>query len=296
MLRRMTWEGGRRVEKGPGVRAGAEDKPTLKALRGPRLSQEEINQAKARTPMDKNGTLLCWGALAHLGCQNQACQRSHAGLQGRFSQLDPCVQMQLLRRGGLKGLKIETKETVNDKIKALRTGMAKDKADKVVDGKRAGSDADKGETTRAGGEKVVQFWDVPEEFLSITPAEEDMRQKIQGPDHSWLDNDEAPSRATWQKGGAKPIERGLEWAAARVALDPNATFEELVGEMVTYGVGDMAAEALERATECKAESEKGIAVSEAETSWEPGRPGRGHVRIGGGRWILGLQEKSGYVG
>ena len=151
----MTWEGGRRAEKPQGTHAGGDDKPTLKNLWGPRLSQDEINQAKARAPVDKDGVLLCWGALTHLGCQNQSCQRSHAGLQGRFAQLDPCVQMQLLRRGGLKGSRPESKESVVDKIRTLRNAVAKDKADKIADGKRAGSEANKNDATRAGGEKTV---------------------------------------------------------------------------------------------------------------------------------------------
>ena len=35
------------------------------------------------------------------------------------------------------------------------------------------------------------------------------------------------------------------WAAAKVARNPNAGLEEILAEMATYGLGDLAAEALE---------------------------------------------------
>ena len=86
--------------------------------------------------------------------------------------------MQLLRRGGLKGLKMETKESVSEKIKALRNEVAKDKANKIADGKRAGAEDDKGNATRAGGGKTVQFWDVAEEFEAMEDASEDPRSGL----------------------------------------------------------------------------------------------------------------------
>ena len=105
MVWRMTWEGARRGDKGPGARGEADSEELLGS-----------SPVSGRTQPGENpstcGQKWRVALLTHLGRQNQACQRSHAGLQGRFSQLDPCVQMQLLRRGGLKGLKMETKESV----------------------------------------------------------------------------------------------------------------------------------------------------------------------------------------
>ena len=107
MLWRLTWEGGRgNKPQGPthagGDQTDRKEKPTANNLRGPKLSTEEVNRAKDRAPTDKAGTLLCWGALTHMGCGNQGRQRSHSDLQGRWENLDSCVQMQLLRRGGLR--------------------------------------------------------------------------------------------------------------------------------------------------------------------------------------------------
>ena len=139
------------------------------------------------------------------------------------------------------------------------------------------------------------------------------RQKIQGPDYVWLEEgtaadhvcnedlgQDAPQAAKDLVTKARNLAEGpvlsrlaeasddlYAWAAAWVALDPKTTFEELVGEMATYGIGDMAAETselLECATECKAGAKLGLVVSD--TRWEPGRPGRGHVTIEGDPWTF----------
>ena len=118
-LWRMTWEGGKRDRvhqpaggsqeqwHGDRVSGGAEKS---KGLLGPKLSTEEVNKARDRAPVDENGVLLCWSNLTHQGCTVANCQRSHKTLKGPFEQLDPCVRMQLIRRGGLRRMKQETKE------------------------------------------------------------------------------------------------------------------------------------------------------------------------------------------
>ena len=162
LIWRMTWEGGRSNKQPGHVHAGgseaSDDRPAPKNLWGPKLTNEELNRAKERAPVDKDGLLLCWGALTHSGCTNQGCQRSHQGLQGRFEALDPCVQMQLLRRGGLKRMRAETRESVAEKIKSLRAGVAKDRAEKVTEGRKSsGQETTESQDARAGGVKQVQF-------------------------------------------------------------------------------------------------------------------------------------------
>ena len=331
VLWRLTWEGGRGSKTQGGAHAGGnqssekEDKPNLKSLWGPKLSTEEINRAKERAPVDKDGVLLCWGALTHMGCSNASCQRSHAGLQGRLEGLDPCVQMQFLRRGGLKRMKAETRESATDKIRNLRAGVAKDKAEKVANGRKSGqgepTETADGGATRAGGEKVVRIWDVPEEFEAIdfTQAESDMREKLQGPDPSWLrepvkpvehlvaaDGETAPSEAKALVARAKEMKDGpvlsqlaeasddlYAWAAARVANEPEATLEDILGDMATYGIGELAAEAadiLERVVGKKAGAS--VAVHVGDTTWEPGCPGRAMATIQGTEWtVWGYREE-----
>ena len=160
MLWSLTWEGSTSSKPQGSTHAGGDhtergERPNLKSLWGPKLSTVEVNAAKDRAPVDKDGVLLCWGHLTHMGCANQSCQRSHAALQGKFEALDPCVQMQLFRRDGLRRAKAATRETVTDKIKALRTQVAKDKATKIADGARKSGESVPTEAseTRAGGDK-----------------------------------------------------------------------------------------------------------------------------------------------
>ena len=142
LLWKMTWEGTSKGRPGGAAaggepasgRAGGEDRLSLKSLLGPKLTPEETNRAKDRAPVDKDGKLLCWGYITHLGCSQSNCQRSHEHLRGAFEALDPAVRMQLLRRGGLKRMGQETKETATEKIKELRIAAAKDKDAKVKDG------------------------------------------------------------------------------------------------------------------------------------------------------------------
>ena len=205
-LWRLTWEGGRRDRGHP---AGGEPAGTAsgdggggpkagKTLLGPKLTAEEVNRARDRAPVDKNGTLLCWSFLTHQGCSVANCQRAHEALKGTFEQLDPCVQMQLLKRGGLRRMKAETKDTVEHKVKQLRAGIQADKSEKMSKPKRkAGETSDESkipppnatsdEASKAGGsQREVRFWDVPEEFEAVDyTKQEDVRELLHGPDGSW---------------------------------------------------------------------------------------------------------------
>ena len=325
ILWRLTWEGGRGAKQQNLVHAGGgepekKDKPTQGNLWGPKLTTEEVNKAKERAPTDKDGTLLCWGALTHMGCNTSACQRSHADLQGRWEALDPCVRVQLLRRGGLRRMKMETKDSVTTKVKAIRAEMAKDKADKVADGRKSGQAATQATSegqgeTRAGGDKVVRVWDIPDKFEAVdfTAAEHDMRDKLKGPDVRWLvsrspgekvlleaTGETAPEEAKdfvqrAQNLASGPVLSKLEgasddlyaWAAARVARRPSACFEEVLSEMATYGLGEMVEEAtilLEKALGTKAGSTGTLQVMD--TVWEPGQPGKGVAIVEGQHWTI----------
>ena len=75
------------------------------------------------------------------------------------------------------------------------------------------------------------------------------------------------------------------WAAARVARNPTATLEEILGDRATYGLGDLAEEAsriLETAVGHKAGSSGGIQVSD--TVWTIGKRGSGTATIEGVVW------------
>lgn len=151
------------------------------------------------------------------------------GLRGSFESLDPCVRMQILKRG-LKRMKMETKESVNQKIKDLRTGITKDKAEKTQDGRRraerAGAEADENqgsreETSRAGAheERKVRFWEAPEEFRVDYTKGEDLKNFVNGPDPTWGCDRYEPQRTHPGRGGETAPEeaRKLVQEAQRLA-------------------------------------------------------------------------------
>ena len=330
LLWNLTWQGGARKTVpqpagGATSSGGGGDgdlKPTVKALWGPKLSSEETNRAKERAPLDRNGTLLCWGHLTRIGCDVQGCQRSHENLRGSFESLDPCVQMQLLRRGGLKRMKAETKDSVTIKIKELRATMAKEKSEKIGDGKkrsqRAGTGGETEATTeegRAGGaeDRKVQF-DIPEEFHVDYTEAEDLKELVRGPSEAWADDVYRPANvhegahgasapeeakklvAQAQELASSSVLQSLEgasddlyaWAASRVARQPSVELEELMTEMATYGMGDLAKEATEY-LEGAGDSTKAGEASRLvvrDTMWVANQPGQGAIQLDGKAWRL----------
>ena len=333
ILWKLTWEGGGRRDRGAQHAGGEErEKETSKAaggqkgttLLGPKLTTEEVNRAKDRAPVDKGGTLLCWGALTHQGCNTSGCQRSHDPLRGPFEALDMAVQMQLIRRGGLRRMKLETNETATTKINALRAAVAKDKKDKKEPPKRKAGEQTATEATttssstgtgesRAGGERRVTFQDVPEEFVNVDyTAQEDFKELVQQPVHEWgrphehqgrphpgREGESAPKEAQNLISKAKELAAGpvlgplegasddlYSWAASRVARDPSLTLENLLTEMSSYGVSDLAAEASELLGQLCGDSRAGeqprLVVKD--TLWAEGQPGQGAVELDGQMW------------
>ena len=330
LLWNLTWQGGARKPAsapaggGPASSGGVDPdvKPTSKSLWGPKLTSEETSRAKDRAPLDRNGVLLCWGNLCRIGCDVQGCQRSHANLRGTFEALDPCVQMQLLRRGGLKRMKAETKETVTRKIKELRTQIAKDKNEKVGDGKkkaqRAGSGQEPdqvGEEGKAGGsdetEKQVRF-ELPEAFQVDFTEAEDLNDLVQGPDPRWADDVYKPKYthagedgvsapeearrlvAQAQQLSTSPTLSRLEgasddlyaWAASRVARQPDLDFVNLMTEMATNGMGELAKEATEYLELADTRAGEASRIVVKDTLWVADQPGQGAIQIDGRSWRL----------
>eukprot|EP00435_Cladocopium_sp_Y103_P073900 s35_g45.t1 len=333
LLWNLTWQGNPRRDRvaqpGPTPSAGGVEleKPSLKALWGPKLSNEEVSRAKERAPLDRQGNLLCWGNLCHVGCNVSGCQRSHEPLRGSFESLDPAVQMQFLKRGGLKRMKLETKDSVALKIKEIRSKVEKEKHEKVQDGKRrtagagAESACDAGEGTKGNSaepagskagsaQKNVRFWEPPEEFKVDYTAQEDVQQLVTGPAQTWgetaykpekthsgRNGESAPAAAQSlikeaQKLGNHGVLKELEeasddlyaWAAARVAREPKVEFEELMTEMATYGLGELANEAatfLEESSGVKAGSSR---LNVQPTQWGGDGPGKGVVEVDGLKW------------
>ena len=325
MLWRLTWEGAAKP-RGAGQSAGgndnkADDKLTLKSLLGPKLTTEEVNRAKDRAPVGKDGKLLCWGFLSHLGCNQTNCQRAHEHLRGTFESLDPAVQMQLIRRGGLKRMKPENKDTAVEKIKDLRHHVAQDKNAKVQDGqarRRAGqevrieeipTDGEPAGAKRAEGVtwqapiemREVDYTEQEKEFASLVhgPSEDTFKHVArEGKKHDGRGGQSAPSQVQDLLKKAQSLSQGpvlsklqaasddlYAWASTRVANDPSITLEALLEDMVQFGLGELAAEAakiLEEHGEEKAGSSRRCVVQDTLGSGDG--PGRAMVEIDGKAW------------
>jgi len=329
LLWKLTWEGATK-QRGTNVAAGGTNAQgggdpalSLKSLLEPKMTAEETNRAKDRAPTAADGRLLCWGYLTHLGCAQSNCQRAHENLKGTFESLDPAVRMQLLRRGGLRRMKLESKESATEKIKELRANVARDKAAKVQDGqdrRRAGNDrqgnvvAEKKPEEDSGTAGGVT-WKAPIEMehTDFTPQEADFAQLVAGPDPKVLEHIKITSRPHEGRQGETappeaqrllqeaqrladgPVLSALQdasddlyaWASTRVANEPSVTLVELLGEMNQFGLGELAAEAaqfLEKTNEGKAG--QGRRCNIGATHWEGDGPGRAQVDIDGTCWAM----------
>ena len=171
--------------------------------------------------------------------------------------------------------------------------------------------------TKAGGQlegrpSKVRFWEVPEEFMVDYTKDEDLANLVHGPSTSWSEDVFQPVRQHDGRGGetapqeAKELVRAAQtlaqgpvlgrlegasddlyaWAAARVAREPQLQLEEILQEMATFGLGELAKEAWEFLEQCGDQVKAGekARLEVLETRWEPGKPGKGTLLLDGQRW------------
>ena len=85
------------------------------------------------------------------------------------------------------------------------------------------------------------------------------------------------------------------WTAVRLAREPTSTLEELMGEMATYGLGDVAAEAsevLEKRSQYKAGERGRIEVGTVQWPADDQLPGQGELVVDGQVWtVLDYKEE-----
>ena len=213
-------------------------------------------------------------------------------------------------------------EEVTAKIKELRSLVAKDKSDKIGDGKKKAQRAGTGQDTepaaeegRAGGledaEKHVRF-ELPEAFQVDFTRDEDLKDVVGGPDVEWAqdvykpkythggeDGVSAPEEAKRlvtqaQQLAASPTLTQLEgasddlyaWAASRVARQPDLDLVSLMTEMATYGMGELAKEATEYLELADTKAGEATRITVKDTMWVADQPGQGSVQIDGRTWRL----------
>ena len=89
-------------------------------LLGPALTGKEGARALDHRPKDKkSGKFLCWDHITHRGCKAGTCVHYH-GSAPKWESMDWTVQLQLLRRGGLKNKPNLNNEQVTKQMEHLR--------------------------------------------------------------------------------------------------------------------------------------------------------------------------------
>ena len=226
-------------------------------------------------------------------------------------------------------MRMESKEKVGERIKAIRGAYAADKSAKIKGGARKAGNGEDAQPTaeepdgRAGSRDQRVRFEIPEDLAKVdyTKAETEMRDLVKGPDTSWVEEvphqhrphagrrgDSAPPKATQLVEKALELANGpvlgqlseasddlYSWTAARVARDATLTLEELMGEMATYGLGDVAAEAskiLEQIPQKKAGERGRVEVGTVQWPVDNQMPGQGELVVDGQPWtVLDYKEE-----
>eukprot|EP00435_Cladocopium_sp_Y103_P053696 s1782_g17.t1 len=210
-------------ESRPGSKTGkAESQP--KGLVGPPLTNKEAARALDHRPKEKKGAkYLCWDHLCHRGCSKPAsCPHSH-GTVPKWEQLDWSVQLQMLRRGGLRSQPKLSESQVVEQMESIRKAQQAKTQEMVNEGKKVkkvGGDTPQPEpsTDSKVGECLSNHRPdqdpPPEEFTNIHPTdqEEDMAAPLEGPDHTFFqDHDQGkPTREISAEGmnlGEEAVQR-----------------------------------------------------------------------------------------
>ena len=213
-------EGPEASDSRPGPKAGKI--PDSKGLLGPNLTGKEAARALDHRPKDKKGAkYLCWDNLSHRGCNKpNTCPHSHAnGL--KWEGMDWAVQLQILRRGGLKSGPTLTEGQVTEQMEAIRKAQVAKTKEMVEEGKKvkkvgeSESDRnprgthdqkvgqvpeDKTDQSHQGLEDQTDFslrdgaeQGPPAELTEINPTDQEgeMVELLRGPDFSFYDDADA---------------------------------------------------------------------------------------------------------
>lgn len=166
----------------PGSKLGKADAPP-KGLMGPLLTNKEAARALDHRPKEKKGAkYVCWD---HLRCSRSAsCPHSHATAP-KWEHLDWAVQLQMLRRGGLRSQPRLSENQVAEQIESIRKTQLAKTQEMVNEGKKVKKvgETPPVETDSKVGEYVPTqpSQDLPlEEFTSIHPTDQEDLHKPTG--------------------------------------------------------------------------------------------------------------------
>ncbi|CAE8697726.1 unnamed protein product [Polarella glacialis] len=199
----------------------------MPGLGGPAGAPKEHGRSLDQRPKDSAGKYLCWDAASHAGCP-RAKECTHARKPIGYKTVDWSVQLQLLRRGGVKEDKRLTEAEALAQMASIRQIQEAKAAENVQDGKnikaktqKAGKLTEESDETVSGPAEVrfapgsqelfeaettstVHIEEVfdskvgeaptscqpPLELTSFDPTdlESSLQRLLQGPDCSWYTN------------------------------------------------------------------------------------------------------------
>ena len=198
-------EGPEACDSRPGPKPGKVDTQS-KPFIGPPLTNKEAARALDHRPKEKMGArYLCWDHMCHKGCARPGtCPHAH-GTAPKWESLDWAVQMQLIRRGGLRSKARLTEQQAAEQIEATRKAQVLKTQEMVNKGKKVKkvgeaepsgdqSESKVGEGSRAPARapaSVSPCDEPPEEFTGIHPTdqESEMMDLLEGPVSFFKDQD-----------------------------------------------------------------------------------------------------------
>lgn len=150
-------------------------KPDTPKLNGPPLTGKEGARSLDHRPKKrKTGKYLCWDFMSHRGCKVPSCPHAHVS-PPKWDSLDWSVQLQLLRRGGLKSKPACTPAQLVDQMENLRKGVKDKLADNVAEGKKSKADKAKQGKKEEDEETGKVGQQPPEEFTTFHPTDQEER-------------------------------------------------------------------------------------------------------------------------
>ena len=165
-------------------------------LLGNSLTGKEGARSLDHRPKDKKtGKYVCWDHITHRGCSAPNCPHAHLKQPPKWDTLDWSVQLQLLRRGGLRDRGQLNAKDVVAQMDTIRANVKSKNEENVREGKRAksGGPVNPPEEAEEGApqedrDKVGES--PPEELLEFHPTDLENRlvEWLEGGDPSFAED------------------------------------------------------------------------------------------------------------
>ena len=165
-------------------------------LLGNSLTGKEGARSLDHRPKDKKtGKYVCWDHITHRGCSAPNCPHAHLKQPPKWDTLDWSVQLQLLRRGGLRDRGQLNAKDVVAQMDTIRVNVKSKNEENVREGKRAksGGPVNPPEEAEEGApqedrDKVGES--PPEELLEFHPTDLENRlvEWLEGGDPSFTED------------------------------------------------------------------------------------------------------------